>query len=69
MMPGPAKEYEFFIVALTKQGKLIDAYVKATSISNAMDKFIDQLDLAGMIAEYRFCVRREKLIHLPSTEL
>lgn len=58
-MPGPVKQYEFFIVALTKQGKLIDAYVRATSISNAMDKFIDQLDLGGMIAEYKFCLRRE----------
>lgn len=58
-MPGPIKQYEFFIVALTKQGKLIDAYVRATSISNAMDKFVDQLDLGGMIAEYRFTVRRE----------
>ena len=67
-MPGQNKEYEFYIVALTKQGRLVDAYVKATSISQALDKFIDQLDLAGMIAEYRFCVRREKLIHI-GTEL
>jgi hypothetical protein len=68
MMPGPVKEYEFYIVALTKQGKLVDAYVKATSISNALDKLIDQLDLPGMIVEYRFCVRREKLIYLPSEQ-
>ena len=54
-----AKEYEFFIVALTKQGKLVDAYVKASSSAKAVDKFIDQLDLAGSIVEYRFCVRKE----------
>lgn len=59
MMPGSSKEYEFFIVVLTKQGKLVDAYVKATSIANALEKLIDRLDMSGMVAEYRFCVRRE----------
>lgn len=54
----PPKRYEFFIVALTKQGKLIDAYVFAESISDALDKFIDQLGLEGNILEYKFCIRR-----------
>ncbi len=62
-MPGPVKQYEFFIVVLTKQGKLIDAYVRATSISNALDKMIDQLDLGGMIEQYKFCLRREIVYH------
>lgn len=53
------KRYEYFIVALTKQGKLVDAFVRAKSISEALDKFIDQLDLRGGIIEYRFCIRRE----------
>ena len=59
MMLWSGKQYEFFIVALTNRGKLISAYVRASSIANAMDKFIDQLDLAGMIVEYKFCVRKE----------
>lgn len=53
------RRYEYFIVALTKQGKLVDASVLAKSISEALDKFIDQLDLRGVIIDYRFCIRRE----------
>lgn len=51
------KIYTYFIVALTKQGKLVDAYVRATSIALALDKFISQLDLAGSIVDYKFCVK------------
>lgn len=58
MMPGESTPVEFFIVALTKQGKLVDAYVKARSSSEALDKFIDALDLAGSIVDYKFCIRR-----------
>jgi hypothetical protein len=49
----------FFIVILTKQGKLLDAYVNARSISEALDKFIAQYDLAGNIAEFKFCIVRK----------
>lgn len=52
------KRYEFFIVVLTKQGKLIDASVVAPSVSEALDKVIDRLDLAGNIVDYKFCIRR-----------
>lgn len=44
----------YFIVVLTKQGRLLDAYVKGRSISEALDKLIAQLDLAGNIAEFKF---------------
>lgn len=44
----------YFIVVLTKQGKLVDAYVNARSVSEALDKMIAQLDLAGNIAEFKF---------------
>lgn len=53
------RTYEFFIVILTKQGKLVDAHVRGTSIAHALDKMIDQLDLAGQVLDYKFCVRRE----------
>lgn len=52
------KKYEFFVVILTKQGRLVDANVIATSLSEALDKVIDQLDLAGNIVDYKFCIRR-----------
>lgn len=52
-----SKKYTYFVVALTKQGKLVDAYVRAESISVALDKFISQLDLAGNIQDFKFCVK------------
>jgi hypothetical protein len=58
---GVSKEYEYFIVVLTKQGRLIDWYVTVPSIADALDKFIGAKDLAGNVEEYKFCIRREKL--------
>lgn len=49
----------YYIVALTKQGNLVDAYVIAKSVSEALDKFIDRLDLRGNISDFRFCVQRD----------
>ena len=57
---GTTKEYEFFIVVLTKSGHLIDGYAVGASIANALDKFIATEDLAGNVKDFKFCVRREK---------
>ena len=51
--------FEYYFVILTKQGKLIDVYVKAPSPAEALDKIIDRFDLGGSIADYKFCIRRE----------
>lgn len=55
-----AKRFEYFIVALTKNNKLVSGYVMGESIADAMDVFIDQHDLQAQIVEYKFCLRREK---------
>lgn len=49
----------YFIVVLTKQGKLLDAYVSAKSLSEALDKLIGQFDLAGNIQDFKFCLVRK----------
>jgi len=59
MMPGPAKKYEYFIVALTKQGKLVSDYIRANSIADAMDIFLERNDLEQSIEDYKFCLRKE----------
>lgn len=53
------KRYMYFIVALTKQGRLVDGYVRGTSVAAAMDTFIDQNSLAGQIQEYKFCLVKD----------
>lgn len=53
------KSYEFYFVVLTKRGKLIDVYVRASSSAEALDKIIDRFDLGGNIEDYKFCVRRD----------
>lgn len=58
--------YEFYFVVLTKQGKLIDVYVKAPSSAEALDKIVDRFDLGGNIADYKFCIRRD-LSRYPET--
>lgn len=52
------QQYVYFIVLLTKQGKLLDAYVRGASISEAMDKLLGQLDLKpGDLVDFKFCLK------------
>jgi len=53
------KEYLYFVVVLTRHHKLLDSYIRATSSSIALDKFISMHDLPGMILEYKFCLVKE----------
>jgi hypothetical protein len=47
----------YFLVFLTKQGKLLDCTTRAKSLTEALDKCIGALDLAGNIQDYKFCVK------------
>lgn len=55
-----AKQYEYFIVALTRSGKLVADTVTGRSFSYAYDTFLSTHDLAGQVAEYKFCIRVDK---------
>lgn len=59
-MSADEKKYEYFIVALTKTGKLVSGTIVARSFSYAYDRFLDVNDLAGQVEDYRFCIRRDK---------
>lgn len=48
--------YMFFVVVLTKQGKLMDAHVRARSRAEALDKFIAVHNLERQVADYRVAV-------------
>lgn len=68
MQASKNSKYEFYIVVLTKQGRLLDFYAKASSIADALDRMIDQFDLAGNIENFKYCIRKEILLYPESPE-
>jgi hypothetical protein len=56
MLSNKARYFIYFVVVLTKQGRLVASHVRATSVSEALDKMISQNELAGNIVEFKHCL-------------
>lgn len=56
------KEFIYFIVIQTKYRGLIEDHVRGRSISVALERMIDQWDLAGQVIDFKWCIYRGDLI-------
>lgn len=53
-MSYPSKDYNYYFVILTKQGKLLDVRVRAPSVAVALDRIVEINSLAGQVQDYKF---------------